>query len=91
MTTSKFSATHMASDYLLLAYIEDACDNPSYYQSVVGSLKYLTITRPDLSYAVNKVCHFMTKPLIPYQNVLNCIIRYLNGSLSYGLFLRSST
>jgi histone deacetylase 1/2 len=29
------------------------------YRSVVGALQYLTLTRPDLSYAVNKICHYL--------------------------------
>lgn len=32
------------------------------YRSVVGALQYLTITRPDLTYAVNQVCQFIHKP-----------------------------
>lgn len=32
------------------------------YRSIVGVLQYLTITRPDLTYAVNQVCRFMHQP-----------------------------
>jgi histone deacetylase 1/2 len=33
------------------------------YRSVVGALQYLTLTRPDLSFVVNKVCQFLHSPL----------------------------
>jgi len=33
------------------------------YRSVVGALQYVTVTRPELSYVVNKVCWFMATPL----------------------------
>ncbi|MDD0148632.1 hypothetical protein PSY31_23380, partial [Shigella flexneri] len=33
--------------------------DPSTYRSVVGALQYLTITHPDISFAVNQVCQFM--------------------------------
>ncbi|KAF7801831.1 retrovirus-related Pol polyprotein from transposon TNT 1-94 [Senna tora] len=33
------------------------------YRSIVGSLQYVTVTRPDLSFAVNRVCQFMSNPL----------------------------
>ena len=32
------------------------------YRSTVGALQYVTITRPDISFAVNKVCQFMQAP-----------------------------
>ena len=32
------------------------------YRSVVGALQYLTPTRPDISYSVNKVCQFLHAP-----------------------------
>jgi histone deacetylase 1/2 len=35
-------------------------EDSSRYRSVVGSLQYLTHTRPDISFAVNKVCQFLS-------------------------------
>jgi hypothetical protein len=32
------------------------------YQSMVGALQYLTLTRPDISFSVNKVCQFLHSP-----------------------------
>jgi hypothetical protein len=32
------------------------------YRSIVGGLQYLTMTRPDLSFAVNKVCQYLHAP-----------------------------
>ena len=36
--------------------------DPTMFRSLVGALQYLTFTRPDLAYAVNTVCQFMTAP-----------------------------
>lgn len=33
--------------------------NPSLYKSIVGALQYITITRPNFPFAINKVCQFM--------------------------------
>ena len=33
--------------------------NPTQYQQIVGALQYLTFTRLDICYVINKVCQFM--------------------------------
>lgn len=33
-----------------------------HYRSTVGALQYLTLTIPDISYSVNKVCQFLQTP-----------------------------
>ncbi|KAB5513661.1 hypothetical protein DKX38_027567 [Salix brachista] len=37
-------------------------NDPSHYRCLVGSLQYLTLTRPDISFAVHQVCRFMQTP-----------------------------
>ena len=37
-------------------------DNPSRYHQVVGALQYVTLSRTDISYVVNKACQFMHSP-----------------------------
>lgn len=41
------------------------------YRSVVGALQYLTLTRPDMSFAVNQVCQFMHQPTTVHWTVAN--------------------
>uniref|UniRef100_A0A2N9I0E0 Reverse transcriptase Ty1/copia-type domain-containing protein n=1 Tax=Fagus sylvatica TaxID=28930 RepID=A0A2N9I0E0_FAGSY len=62
------------------------------YRQLVGSLIYLTITRPDLAYAVYLVSQFMSAPhSIHYVAVLR-IFRYIKGMLFHGLhFLAHSS
>jgi hypothetical protein len=61
--------------------------NPSEYKSLAGALQYLTLTRPDLAYAVQQVCLFMHDPHGPHLALIKCILRYVKGSLSAGLQL----
>jgi hypothetical protein len=37
-------------------------DDSTQYRIIVGGLQYLTLTRPDLSYSVNKVCQYLHAP-----------------------------
>ncbi|GKB15753.1 ribonuclease H-like domain-containing protein [Tanacetum coccineum] len=61
------------------------------YQSLAGSLQYLTFTRPDISYAVQQVCLYMHDPREPHFSALKRILRYVQGTLDYGLQLFSSS
>ena len=58
--------------------------NPFLYRQLVGSLIYLTITRPDISYALHIVRNFMHSPRHLHLAAVCCIIRYLIGSLLVG-------
>jgi hypothetical protein len=40
--------------------------DPTLYRSTVGSLQYLSLTRPDIAFAVNKVSQFMQDPREPH-------------------------
>ncbi|CAL8997969.1 unnamed protein product, partial [Prunus brigantina] len=55
-------------------------NNISHYQRLVGKLIYLTITRPDITYAVSLVSQFMHSPTMAHLNVVKRILRYLKGS-----------
>lgn len=60
--------------------------DPFLYRQLVGSLIYLTITRPDISYAVHIVSKFMHSPRHLHLAAVHRIIRYLIGSPTHGLF-----
>lgn len=59
--------------------------DPTMYRSLVGALQYLTITRPDLSYVVNQVSQFLHAPTQDHFQTVKRILRYVKGTLSYGL------
>nr|GEW51848.1 ribonuclease H-like domain-containing protein [Tanacetum cinerariifolium] len=60
--------------------------------NVVGcSLHYLTFTSPNISYVVQKVCLYMHDPREPHFSALKRILRYVRGTLHYGLQLLSSS
>ena len=64
----------------------DVLEDPTMYRRIVGSLIYMTITRPDLSYAVGLVSQFMQTPRKPHLDAARRILRYIKSTLDYGLF-----
>ncbi|GJX99333.1 ribonuclease H-like domain-containing protein [Tanacetum coccineum] len=67
----------------------DPVSDPTLYRSLVASLQYLTFTRPDISYAVQQVCLHMHDHREPHLSALKRILRYVQGTLNYGLQLFS--
>ncbi|XP_019184270.1 PREDICTED: uncharacterized protein LOC109179161 [Ipomoea nil] len=65
-------------------------ENLTQYRRLAGALQYLTITRPDLSYAVNRLCQFMHAPTVAHWGLLKRVLRYVKGTLRYGLQLTTS-
>ncbi|PKU85215.1 putative mitochondrial protein [Dendrobium catenatum] len=59
--------------------------NPTFYRQLAGCLQYLTLTRPDITYTVNKVCQHMQNPTILHFEALKCLLRYIQGTLHIGL------
>lgn len=62
-----------------------AAVNPTEYRRVVGSLRYLTHTRPDICYAVGIVSRFLERPTTMHHQAVKQILRYLRGTEDYGL------
>ena len=60
--------------------------NPSLYRHLVGSLVYLTVTRPNISYAVHQVSQYLSAPRSTHYAAILRILRYLKGTLFHGLF-----
>ncbi|XP_023732693.2 secreted RxLR effector protein 161-like [Lactuca sativa] len=59
--------------------------NPTKYRNIVGGLRYLTHTRPDISYAVGIVSRFMERPTVKHLQAVKHILRYIKGTIDYGL------
>jgi hypothetical protein len=56
------------------------------YSQIIGSLMYLaSATRPDISFAVSKLSRFMSNPGTDHWHALERVMRYLAGTMSYGI------
>ena len=61
------------------------------YRQLVRSLIYLTVTRPNISYAVHIVSQFMAAPWSLHYAAVLQILRYLKGTLFHGLHFSSQS
>jgi histone deacetylase 1/2 len=53
------------------------------YRSIIGALQYLTLTRPDLSFVVSKVCQFLHKLTTVHFSAVKRILWYVKGTLAW--------
>jgi hypothetical protein len=56
----------------------------SLYRSMVGSLRYLVHTRPDISFAVGYISRFMENPTTEHWAAVKHLLRYVAGTLNFG-------
>ncbi|KAI5337597.1 hypothetical protein L3X38_016868 [Prunus dulcis] len=61
--------------------------DPTLYPQLVSGLQYLTITHPDIAYAVQHVSQFMSSPSDTHLEAVKHILHYLKGTLGHGLSL----
>lgn len=64
---------------------------PTYFRSLAGKLQYLTLTRPDLQFAVNYICQKMHAPTETDFQLLKRVLRYLRGTTNFGISFASDT
>eukprot|EP00253_Pinus_taeda_P023759 PITA_23759 len=62
--------------------------DPTLYRQLIGSLMYLANTRPDICFAVNTMSQFMCEPRKVHWVAAKHILRYLQGTVDYGLDYR---
>nr|GEY18205.1 uncharacterized mitochondrial protein AtMg00810-like [Tanacetum cinerariifolium] len=61
------------------------------FRSMVGSLMYLTASRPDLVFAICMCTRYQTKPTKKHLKALKRVFRYLKGTINWGLWYSKDT
>ena len=82
--------TPMATSHQLTKHSGTEIDNSYQYRSVVGALQYVTLTRPDIVFTVNKLSQFLTAPTTEHWQACKRLLRYLKGTIHFGLQLYHS-
>jgi hypothetical protein len=68
--------------------VNGAAVDDTYFKQIVGSLMYLTATRPDIMFSVSLISRYMSKPTELHLQAAKRILRYLKGTVSYGIFYK---
>ncbi|XP_073035370.1 secreted RxLR effector protein 161-like [Primulina eburnea] len=70
--------------------VADGVDN-TMYRSIIGSLLYLTTTRPDIMFSVCLCARYQSDPKISHLKAVKRILRYIAGTLELGLWYTRDT
>jgi histone deacetylase 1/2 len=93
MTDCKISSTPLSITEKLSLHEGELLspEDATRYRSIVGALQYLNLTRPDISFSVNKVCQFLHAPTTLHWTAVKRILRYLRGNATTGLRIGRSS
>eukprot|EP00253_Pinus_taeda_P013491 PITA_13491 len=91
MEDAKPVCTPMVTGCSLSANDESAAVHQPTYRSMIGSLLYLTGTRPDIMHAVGIVGRFQANPKETHLQAVKRIFKYLQGTQNYGLWYPTDT
>jgi len=61
--------------------------DPTSYRKLIGKLKYLTNSRPDITYVVNHLSQYVSSLTKEHYQVVFRILRYLKGTVGQGIFI----
>ncbi|CAH9106796.1 unnamed protein product [Cuscuta europaea] len=88
MSEAKGVMTPMTSTVTISSDDNGVSVDVTQYQQALGLLRYLAFTRPDISFAVNKLSQYMQRPTQNHWQAVKRILRYLKSTLNFGLVLR---
>jgi hypothetical protein len=83
------SAAHKrtpATTHLKLTKDESGVDvDQSLYRNMIGSLLYLTASRPDIAFAVGVCARYQAAPKVSHLTQVKRILKYVSGTCDYGM------
>ena len=85
MLSCKLATTTLKVGLKLYRHDDSNSVDVTLYHQLVGSLIYLTTTRPNIYFAVSMVSRFMAEPKELHWKTTKRILRYLRGTIGYGL------
>jgi hypothetical protein len=90
MDAAKPTHTPLSTTATLMLNDGTTAADSTMYRQIIGALQYLNLTRPDLSFAINKLSQFMHKPTSLHFQHLKRLLRYLKATINFGILLRKT-
>ena len=90
MMGCKAITTPITSNLKLLSDASSEAVDATMYHQMIGSLMYLMNTRPNICFTVNTLSQFLTDPRHVHLIAVKHILRYLRGTVDYGLKYEAS-
>jgi hypothetical protein len=87
----KYCSTPLDANFKLRRDDGKILPDPRKFRALVGSLIYLTITRPDIAFAVGLVSRFMQAPTKSHLDAAKRILKYVSSTLDLGLFYKKDS
>ncbi|CAL9006318.1 unnamed protein product [Prunus brigantina] len=81
----------MEPELVLTSTGSDALKEPAQYRRLIGKLIYLTITRPEITYAVNTLSQFMQEPKLHHLKAARHLLQYLKNAPGQGLLFSTTS
>jgi hypothetical protein len=91
MEDSKAMATPMSTTTALNADEEGEHVDQKEYRSMIGSLLYLTATRPNIQFSVCLCGRFQASPRTSHRQAVKCVFKYLCHTPDFGLCYSASS
>ena len=85
MLESKSMSTPMDTNLKLLTEASLELVDVTLYKQIIGSLMYLTNTKPDICFDVNTFSLYLVEPRRVHLVAAKHVMRYLKGTVDYGL------
>lgn len=70
---------------------EEELRNPTLFRRLIGVLQYVTNTCPDITFSVNKLSRYLSKPIVQHWVASKRMLRYLKGTVNHGIHLKPSS
>ena len=85
MSGAKDVSTPLSTTQSLKLIDGTAAVDSSEFRRIIGRLQYLALTRPDISFAVNRLSQFMHKPTTNHWTSTKRLLRYLKQTIFHGI------